>query len=114
LPPPVSLDADDQALLDQVIGYYHETLKKSPEALGYSQRRGIGSSEAVERFKLGFADRTLGLRLPNQERNFFAAETGAQNPPFRLLETGIETRRDSKSPRSGGISATKLNGVRSL
>jgi hypothetical protein len=53
---------------------------------------------------------------PNLEpgTEFFAAETEAQDPPFRLLETGIETRRDSKSPRSGGISATKLNGVRSL
>ena len=53
---------------------------------------------------------------PNLEpgTEFFAAETGAQTPPFRLLETGIETRRDSKKPRSGGISATKLNGVRSL
>jgi DNA primase catalytic core len=68
LPPPVSLDADDQALLDQVIGYYHDTLKRSPEALGYLQRRGIGNGEAVERFKLGFADRTLGLRLPEKNR----------------------------------------------
>jgi DNA primase len=68
LPPPVKLDADDQALLDQVIGYYHESLKKSPEALGYLQRRGIDRSEAIERFKLGFADRTLGLRLPNKQR----------------------------------------------
>jgi DNA primase len=68
LPPPVSLDADDQALLDQVIGYYHDTLKRSPEALGYLQRRGIDRAEAVERFKLGFADRTLGLRLPNKQR----------------------------------------------
>ncbi|MGH6846360.1 MAG: CHC2 zinc finger domain-containing protein, partial [Methylocella sp.] len=68
LPPPVSLDADDQALLDQVVGYYHESLKKSPEALGYLQRRGIDRSEAIARFKLGFADRTLGLRLPNKQR----------------------------------------------
>ncbi len=68
LPPPVSLDADDQALLNQVVGYYHETLKKSPEALGYLQRRGIDRSEAIERFKLGFADRTLGLRLPEKNR----------------------------------------------
>jgi DNA primase catalytic core len=68
LPPPVSLDADDQALLDQVVGYYHETLKRSPEALGYLQRRGIDAAAAVERFKLGFADRTLGLRLPEKNR----------------------------------------------
>ena len=30
LPPPVAADADDRALLAQVVGYYHETLKQSP------------------------------------------------------------------------------------
>ena len=65
---PVVPDADDQALLNQVIGYYHETLKTSPEALAYLQTRGIASTEAVEHFKLGFADRTLGLRLPQKNR----------------------------------------------
>lgn len=65
---PVALDADDQALLDQVIGYYHETLKTSPEALAYLKSRGIDSMEAVEHFKLGFANRTLGLRLPQKNR----------------------------------------------
>jgi DNA primase catalytic core len=68
LPPPVQFDADDQALLNQVIDYYHQTLKQSPEALAYLDKRGIGSSEAVERFKLGYANRTLGLRLPNTQR----------------------------------------------
>ena len=33
LPAPVTLDADDKALLHQVIDYYHATLKQSPEAL---------------------------------------------------------------------------------
>ena len=33
LPPPMAFDADDHALLNQVIDYYHETLKQSPEAL---------------------------------------------------------------------------------
>jgi DNA primase catalytic core len=65
---PVALDADDQALLNQTIGYYHETLKSSPEALAYLQTRGIASTEAVEHFKLGFANRTLGLRLPDKRR----------------------------------------------
>jgi len=64
LPPPVSFDADDRELLNQVMDYYHRRLKQSPDALGYLQKRGIGSEEAIERFKLGFADRTLGLRLP--------------------------------------------------
>lgn len=68
LPPPVALDADDAALLAQVVSYYHETLKDSPEALAYLKSRGLESAELVERFKLGFANRTLGLRLPMGNR----------------------------------------------
>jgi DNA primase len=36
LPAPVAFDADDQALLNQVAGYYSDTLKQSPEALVYA------------------------------------------------------------------------------
>lgn len=68
LPAPVSLDADDQALLNQVIDYYHETLKQSPEALDYLKARGLDHPELIERFKLGYANRTLGLRLPEKSR----------------------------------------------
>ena len=68
LPAPVALDADDQGLLDQVIGYYHETLKTSPEALAYLKSRGLDHPELVDRFRLGFANRTLGLRLPEKNR----------------------------------------------
>jgi DNA primase len=68
LPPPVSLDVDDQLLLNQTIGYYHETLKAAPEALAYLKARGIDHPEAIERFRLGFANRTLGLRIPNAQR----------------------------------------------
>jgi len=68
LPPPVSLDVDDQLLLNQTIGYYHETLKAAPEALAYLKARRIDHPEAIERFRLGFANRTLGLRIPNGQR----------------------------------------------
>ncbi len=64
LPAPVALDAGEQELLDQVIGYYHETLLASPEAMSYLERRGIASRELIEQHRLGFANRTLGLRLP--------------------------------------------------
>jgi DNA primase len=64
LPAPVALDAGEQELLDQVIGYYHETLLASPEALAYLERRGIASRDLIEQHRLGFANRTLGLRLP--------------------------------------------------
>ena len=65
---PVSIGAEDQVLLNQVIGYYHETLKAAPEALAYLKARGIDHPEAVEKFRLGYANRTLGLRLPNSQR----------------------------------------------
>jgi DNA primase catalytic core len=68
LPPPVAFDADDRALLLQVIDYYHQTLLQSPEALDYLKKRGIGSDEAIRHFKLGYANRTLGLRLPEKNR----------------------------------------------
>jgi DNA primase len=64
----VAFDADDQTLLRQVIDYYHERLKQTPAALDYLQKRGLGSAEAIATFKLGFADRTLGLRLPQKNR----------------------------------------------
>ena len=64
IPAPVAFDADDQALLRQVIGFYHDTLKQAPEALDYLKARGIAHPEAIERFKLGFSNRTLGYSLP--------------------------------------------------
>jgi len=51
-----------------VTGFYHETLKQSPEALAYLAKRGLNHPEMVEHFRLGFANRTLGLRLPPKNR----------------------------------------------
>lgn len=62
------LDAEnDEELLEQVIEYYHERLLASPSALHYLTKRGI-TQEAIEHFQLGYADRTLGLRLPEKNR----------------------------------------------
>jgi len=72
LPAPVTTDADDQAALRQVLDYYHERLPENPLALAYLQKRGI-SAEAMAVFGLGFVDRTLGLRLPNNQRKEGAA-----------------------------------------
>jgi DNA primase catalytic core len=67
LPAPIAFDAEDRQLMAQVMDYYHQRLKQTPDALAYLQKRGIGSAEVIEHFKLGFADRTLGLRLPNKQ-----------------------------------------------
>lgn len=64
---PLALDADDVALMNQALAYYRERLAETPAALDYLKRRGIAA--AVEPFGLGFADRTLGLRLPMKNRN---------------------------------------------
>ncbi len=66
LPSPLALDADDVALMNQLLAYYRERLAQTPAALEYLQRRGIAA--AAEPFGLGFADRTLGLRLPFRNR----------------------------------------------
>jgi DNA primase len=65
---PVAFDADDQALLNQAVGYYHERLRAAPEALAYLASRGLEHLGLVEHFRLGVADRTLGLRLPDSNR----------------------------------------------
>jgi DNA primase catalytic core len=72
LPTPIKSDADDQAALRQVVDYYHERLAENPLALAYLKKRGI-TAEAVEVFWLGFVDRTLGLRLPHNNRKEGAA-----------------------------------------
>ncbi|VAX09943.1 DNA primase, phage associated [hydrothermal vent metagenome] len=75
LPTALEHNAEDAKLLRQVIDYYHEALKQSPEALAYLEKRGI-SGEAIEQFKLGFANRTLGYRLPEKNRKEGAAIRG--------------------------------------
>ncbi len=73
LPAALNSEADDQQLLHQVIDYYHEALKQSPDALAYLEKRGLANAGAIERFKLGFANRTLGYRLPEKNRKEGAA-----------------------------------------
>ncbi|MCP4993558.1 MAG: hypothetical protein GY934_07210, partial [Gammaproteobacteria bacterium] len=75
LPTALEHNAEDTKLLRQVMDYYHEVLKQSPEALAYLEKRGIGG-EAINRFKLGFANRTLGYRLPEKNRKEGAAIRG--------------------------------------
>jgi DNA primase len=90
LPMPIAPDAEDAKLLTQVIDYYHETLLGSPEALDYLKRRGIGSEDAIKAFKLGFANRTLGYRLPATTRVEGAEIRGRLQRLGILRESGHE------------------------
>jgi DNA primase len=61
LPTLIDATADDKKLLGIVVDYYHRTLKDSPEAERYLVKRGLQSGEIIDRFKLGYANRTLCL-----------------------------------------------------
>jgi hypothetical protein len=73
LAPPMSLDEDDAAVLGRVVDFYQACLKRTPAALAYLDKRGIADPAGIETFKLGFADRTLGLRLPDKRKREGAA-----------------------------------------
>jgi DNA primase catalytic core len=90
LPPPVARDADDRALLLQVTDYYNESLKQSPEALKYLEARGLKSPEIIDRFRLGFANRTLGYRLPAKNRAAGAQMRGRLQTLGIYRESGHE------------------------
>jgi len=73
-----------------VVNYYHETLKRSPEALTYLQKRGLHSPEMIGQFQLGYANRTLGLRLPPNNRKAGAELRGRLQKLGILRESGHE------------------------
>jgi len=87
---PFEVNADDQRVLRQVVDYYHETLKQSPEAMKYLQGRGLTHPEMIGQFRIGFANRTLGYRLPENNRKSGAEIRGRLQQIGILRESGHE------------------------
>ncbi len=87
---PITHNADDQKVMQQVIHYYHATLQSEPEALAYLQKRGLDSAELIEHFTLGYANRTLGKCLPIKERTTGAAIRSQLKSIGLFRETGRE------------------------
>ena len=90
LPPPIDRDAGDAEALLQVVNYYHETLTQTPDAQAYLAKRGLKSSEMIGHFRLGFANRTLGLRLPPKNRQAGAELRGRLQKLGIIRESGHE------------------------
>ena len=65
---PFDPEATDAELMEQVVDYYHERLFKNPAALEYLEKRGLNNEAVLRAFRIGFADRSLGLRLPEKNR----------------------------------------------
>ncbi len=87
---PFEVNADDQRVLRQVVDYYHETLKQSPEAMKYLQCRGLTHPEMIGHFRIGFSNRTLGYRLPDKNRKSGAEIRGRLQQLGILRESGHE------------------------
>jgi DNA primase catalytic core len=58
---------DDAGLLGKAAEFYHRTFLNEPAAMKYLQGRACFHPEAATAFRLGFANRTLGYRVPPQE-----------------------------------------------
>lgn len=58
-------DLSDIELLNHVTGFYHRAFLNDPKAMQYLEKRCCLHPEAVKRFKIGYANRTLGYRIPN-------------------------------------------------
>jgi DNA primase len=92
--PPLSA-AEDGKLLGEVVDYYTRALKTNPEALAYLTKRGLSHPELIDTFRLGFADRTLGYRLPAANRKAGADVRGQLQRLGVLRDSGHEHLRGS-------------------
>jgi DNA primase catalytic core len=97
LPPLAERTIDDKRLLESVVRHYQETLRQTPEAQQYLVKRGLQSSEMVEQFRLGFANRTLGYHLPASNRN-----AGAEQRE-RLKQIGILRQESGHEHFNGSV-----------
>ena len=87
---PVAASADDREALRSVVTFYHRTLKESPEALRYLEARGLNHAEMIDRFQIGFANRKLGLALPDKNRKAGAELRGRLQALGVLRDSGHE------------------------
>ena len=99
---PFDPEASNAELMDQVVNYYHERLLKTPAALDYLRDRSIYNLAAISRFRLGFADRTLGLRLPEKNR------VGGKAIRERFQQLGIY-RENGREHFNGSLVVPVLN-----
>jgi DNA primase len=61
------LAASDAEVSEWVLSLYEEAIRRDVKPRAYLASRGLEHEHLLERFRIGYADRTLGLRLP--ERN---------------------------------------------
>ncbi|CDG17533.1 DnaG primase-like [Xenorhabdus doucetiae] len=88
-------EAGRQALLHRVVEFYHHTLLNAPEMQAFLSARKLNHPELVAHFKLGFANRTLGYRLPAKQLKAGAEIRARLRSVGILRENGREHLRGS-------------------
>ncbi|MBD2822103.1 toprim domain-containing protein [Xenorhabdus sp. 42] len=88
-------EAGRQALLHRVVEFYHHTLLNAPEMQAFLSARKLNHPELVAHFKLGFANRTLGYRLPAKQLKAGAEIRARLRSVGVLRENGREHLRGS-------------------
>lgn len=106
---PIDAGGSDADLLAQVVAYYNAELKQTPEALTYLQQRGITSSDAIDTFRIGFSNRTLGYRIPEKNRRAGKQIRSQLQRLGVIRSSGHELFRGRSSSRSSMNTATPCN-----
>jgi len=83
LEPLATDNAGDGELFERVVDHYHAALLEAAEAQAYLRDRGLTHPEVMSHFRLGFANRTLGYKLPHSTHKTAA---GLRK---RLIELGV-------------------------
>jgi DNA primase catalytic core len=104
---------DDAALLQTVADFYARTFWNDPRAMTYLQKRKCFHPEAAKLFQIGYANRTLGYRVPTTTAAGNSLKSRLQALGVMRKETGHEHLSGSVvfpvcDPRTGHI--TQLYG----
>lgn len=86
----------DAQLMGIVTDFYHATLMNQPQAMAYLQKRKCFHPEAVKRFKIGYANRTLGYRVP-------ATTAAGRELKERLQSLGVMRKETGHEHLSGSV-----------
>jgi len=91
IPRPASSPSDvDLANLHEAAAYYRRTLLETRPALDYVERRGL-TPEIVERFNLGYSNRTIARILPSRGSNADIEKRHQLSRVGLLSHNGFET-----------------------
>jgi len=80
----------DAQLMGIVTDFYHQTFLNQPQAMQYLQKRKCFHPEAVKRFRIGYANRTLGYRVPTTTAAGRTLKERLQKLGILRKETGHE------------------------